>query len=320
MLGDRIGIMGHGKLLCCGSSRFLKDRYGEGYSLTIEKEDADGGPEAAARLFGGPSSSILAAVSKHVPGCTLLTEIGSEIQFQLPKGNSDQFPSLFRDLDAQSAALGVRSYGVSVTTMDTVFLKVVNPSLGEMDAGPAKAGGSDQQASLMDGASDSVRHCLFALCVPLPSWPRHCPSSLCSGPQHNRPGGFLPLRPAPPCDLPQAVPLHPERQGRDLLLDHPAGADPCGWPDLAQRQPQPKNAHPARPGLHGVRGDLGRRRPGGVRDERRGAAKPDDGRAAQRTAVLTPRHQPDHGRQHDVGPRVHLRRADRPDANSSHAQ
>ena len=27
-LGDRIGIMGEGKLICCGSSIYLKNKYG----------------------------------------------------------------------------------------------------------------------------------------------------------------------------------------------------------------------------------------------------------------------------------------------------
>jgi ABC-type multidrug transport system ATPase subunit len=30
-LGDRIGIMSSGQLLCCGSSSWLKNKYGEGY-------------------------------------------------------------------------------------------------------------------------------------------------------------------------------------------------------------------------------------------------------------------------------------------------
>jgi ATP-binding cassette subfamily A (ABC1) protein 3 len=36
-LGDRIGIMGKGKLLCCGSSLFLKNKFGVGYSITFIK-------------------------------------------------------------------------------------------------------------------------------------------------------------------------------------------------------------------------------------------------------------------------------------------
>lgn len=38
-LGDRIGIMGEGKLICCGSSVFLKNKFGVGYNLTIVKKD-----------------------------------------------------------------------------------------------------------------------------------------------------------------------------------------------------------------------------------------------------------------------------------------
>jgi ATP-binding cassette subfamily A (ABC1) protein 3 len=33
LLGDRIAIMAEGALMCCGSSLFLKNRYGAGYRL-----------------------------------------------------------------------------------------------------------------------------------------------------------------------------------------------------------------------------------------------------------------------------------------------
>lgn len=36
-LGDRIGIMGDGKMACCGSSVFLKNKFGVGYSITFTK-------------------------------------------------------------------------------------------------------------------------------------------------------------------------------------------------------------------------------------------------------------------------------------------
>ena len=38
ILGDRIGIMTGGKLICLGSSLFLKNRFGVGYNLTIVKK------------------------------------------------------------------------------------------------------------------------------------------------------------------------------------------------------------------------------------------------------------------------------------------
>lgn len=37
LLGDRIAIMAGGKLECCGSSFFLKKKYGAGYHLIMDK-------------------------------------------------------------------------------------------------------------------------------------------------------------------------------------------------------------------------------------------------------------------------------------------
>lgn len=37
LLGDRIAIMAGGQLQCCGSSFFLKKKYGAGYSLILDK-------------------------------------------------------------------------------------------------------------------------------------------------------------------------------------------------------------------------------------------------------------------------------------------
>jgi len=35
ILGDRIAIMGKGKLITCGSSSYLKNKYGFGYIYTL---------------------------------------------------------------------------------------------------------------------------------------------------------------------------------------------------------------------------------------------------------------------------------------------
>ena len=36
-LGDRIGIMADGNIVGCGSSVYLKNKYGSGYNLTFTK-------------------------------------------------------------------------------------------------------------------------------------------------------------------------------------------------------------------------------------------------------------------------------------------
>lgn len=51
LLGDRIAIISHGKLKCCGSPLFLKSTYGDGYKLTVVKKQSD------IRNGAGPGSS-----------------------------------------------------------------------------------------------------------------------------------------------------------------------------------------------------------------------------------------------------------------------
>eukprot|EP00066_Takifugu_rubripes_P015800 XP_011605066.1 PREDICTED: ATP-binding cassette sub-family A member 1-like [Takifugu rubripes] len=49
ILGDRIAIISHGKLRCCGSSLFLKKYFGRGYYLTLVR---DGAAKMAAQRGG----------------------------------------------------------------------------------------------------------------------------------------------------------------------------------------------------------------------------------------------------------------------------
>mmetsp|Transcript_7608 Transcript_7608/g.12112 ORF Transcript_7608/g.12112 Transcript_7608/m.12112 type:complete len:1794 (-) Transcript_7608:303-5684(-) len=113
-LGDRIAIMHKGLIKCCGSSLFLKTRYGVGYTLTIDKE---GSTENDAKM-------IKVCVEKYVPKCKVLSDVAGEISFQLPFSDSGKFPEIFDELDENKEKWGVNSYGVSVTTLEEVFLKV----------------------------------------------------------------------------------------------------------------------------------------------------------------------------------------------------
>ncbi|RYY36222.1 ATP-binding cassette domain-containing protein, partial [archaeon] len=112
LLGDRIAIMAQGRVQCCGNPMFLKNAYGVGYVLTIVKEPlADSAP-------------LLALVKRHVPDVTVSTDVGAELALRVPMASSRAFPQLFAELDAQQAALHFVAYGVGITTMEEVFLKV----------------------------------------------------------------------------------------------------------------------------------------------------------------------------------------------------
>lgn len=69
-LGDRIGIMGEGKLICCGSSVFLKNQFGVGYNLTLVKSDTN-----------VDSTPIIDLVTKQISQSKVLSNVSAEVSF-----------------------------------------------------------------------------------------------------------------------------------------------------------------------------------------------------------------------------------------------
>uniref|UniRef100_A0A673NHT1 ATP-binding cassette sub-family A member 3-like n=1 Tax=Sinocyclocheilus rhinocerous TaxID=307959 RepID=A0A673NHT1_9TELE len=112
LLGDRIAIMASGELQCCGSSLFLKNKYGAGYHMVIVKD-------AFCNV-----SEITRLVHMYVPDATLESSAGAELSYILPKESTSRFELLFAELEMNRDELGIASYGASVTTMEEVFLRV----------------------------------------------------------------------------------------------------------------------------------------------------------------------------------------------------
>lgn len=124
-LGDRIAIMAKGQVRCCGSSLFLKSRYGVGYTMTVTKTVSDEVASADHHaLAAKQSKQISSLVKSHVPAGETLSDAGAEIAFRLPFEASGSFGPLFKELDRNGPAHGVASYGISVTTLEEVFLRV----------------------------------------------------------------------------------------------------------------------------------------------------------------------------------------------------
>ena len=74
ILGDRICIMAEGSVQCCGSSLFLKNRFGVGYNLVLAKIQGS-------RI---KRDAIDNYIKKKLPEATILQETSTEITFQLP--------------------------------------------------------------------------------------------------------------------------------------------------------------------------------------------------------------------------------------------
>mmetsp|Transcript_63287 Transcript_63287/g.87400 ORF Transcript_63287/g.87400 Transcript_63287/m.87400 type:complete len:237 (+) Transcript_63287:2134-2844(+) len=113
ILGDRIGIMAGGRLVCLGRSLFLKKRYGVGYNLTLVKNSKVENKEVEPYLKDNLGNSVVK-----------LSEVSSEITFQIPTDLSNRFKEFFQEFDKQLFSLDIQSYGISVTTLEEVFLSV----------------------------------------------------------------------------------------------------------------------------------------------------------------------------------------------------
>ena len=123
--------MAEGQLRCLGSSLFLKKTYGVGYQLTIEKQPTDskrqstvGDADKSTRDSAAMDRKLEKIVKGSVSEAKLLTNVGTEMTYQLPLGSSAEFIPMFDQLDEQVSKESIITYGVSITTMDAVFLLV----------------------------------------------------------------------------------------------------------------------------------------------------------------------------------------------------
>jgi len=120
ILGDRIAIMAHGNIHCCGSSLFLKQKYGVGYQLVISmKTSHDKGPEFRDNLHNEIKSRL--GLEYNVE---LMSSIGGEIIYRIPFEASCNFSKTFLWMDKKLDYYGIESYGIGVTTLGEVFQRV----------------------------------------------------------------------------------------------------------------------------------------------------------------------------------------------------
>lgn len=160
LLGDRIAIMAYGQLQCMGSSMFLKKQFGVGYLLTVAKQISshvlgNTGGETATEEYDRISIAIDHIIKSFIPTAELVNNVGAEQSYRLLFSSSSQFVALFEALDAQKESLSIAEYGISVTTLEEVFIRVGDMVEEEEHQGTTNIRRSVDRASLssIGGAS-----------------------------------------------------------------------------------------------------------------------------------------------------------------------
>lgn len=113
-LGDRIAVMSSGQVKCCGSALFLKKVFNAGYHLRISKSDS----------WNQVAFDELISVKYNLKE-KLENLTPHELMYKFDADETGQvLPALFDDLEKAKERVGIFGFGITVSTMDDVFMKI----------------------------------------------------------------------------------------------------------------------------------------------------------------------------------------------------
>ncbi len=127
MLGDRIAIVKEGRLRAIGTAKFLKQRFGLGYLLRMSMQD---------KAEPGPVTQL---IGQYIEDVSIASTAGTELSIRLPRAAVSRFPEMLESLEARSTSVGVLSFGIETTTLEEVFMRIVNEDTEQLLANHQKA-------------------------------------------------------------------------------------------------------------------------------------------------------------------------------------
>ncbi|XP_073662950.1 ATP-binding cassette sub-family A member 2 isoform X2 [Tursiops truncatus] len=128
-LCTRLAIMVNGRLRCLGSIQHLKNRFGDGYMITVRTKGSQNVKDVV-RFF-----------SRNFPEAVLKERHHTKVQYQL-KSEHISLAQVFSKMEQVVGVLGLEDYSVSQTTLDNVFVnfaKKQSDNLEPQEAEPPSA-------------------------------------------------------------------------------------------------------------------------------------------------------------------------------------
>lgn len=116
ILSDRVAIISSGQLIAFGSPYFLKNKFTNGYYLTIAKKSLE-----------FKDNLIDEFVRSKIDKAILIEQNCSELTFSIP--NTEEYTSsyerVFNEIEERMTELGIDSIGLSDTSLEEIFIKLV---------------------------------------------------------------------------------------------------------------------------------------------------------------------------------------------------
>ena len=125
VLGNRIGIINEGRMKCIGTPLFLIERFGKCMTITISKEEDANNDDIINYINSKAKDAQIEVLSE-------------EILFRIPKNNYSEggdmeLGEFFTDLDNHLDELRIKSYSVSMPTLEDVFLNVASEDSKQLE-------------------------------------------------------------------------------------------------------------------------------------------------------------------------------------------
>ena len=139
VLGNRIGIISEGKMKCVGSQLFLIEKFGKFISINIYKEEDANNEDIINYINSKISEAQFEALSE-------------EILLRIPKNNFNNdnginIGDFFNDFDKNLTNLRIKSYSVSMPTLEDVFLNMASEDSKKTEKDKKK---SDDKSEIID--------------------------------------------------------------------------------------------------------------------------------------------------------------------------
>ncbi|UJR30912.1 hypothetical protein I4U23_018422 [Adineta vaga] len=154
LLSDRLAIISSGELKCVGTTMYLKHKYGEGYNLIVELTSTSDEQELREQRqlqqqqqqtstndvldpmgieLNDMSSSVhleqlTTRLKTHMPDIRVKEQHGEQITYVIldDAEHTKIFPKMLADLDENQALYHIKSYGLSNSSLEQVFLRVAD--------------------------------------------------------------------------------------------------------------------------------------------------------------------------------------------------
>jgi len=104
--------------------------------------------------------AVLQLITSSVPSAKLLSTVGHEVAIKLPQDQSPAFSAMLHQLEASAAELGVANYGLSVTTLEEVFLAIADQAVALQPQAVRDGSRTEQHTSSIRDGTHAAPTCV----------------------------------------------------------------------------------------------------------------------------------------------------------------